>query len=55
MFTVANTSPSTHPSANMFAPTPNPPHPPHNPTPLIYYEKTSYEIDEIVSWDRIFL
>ena len=22
MFTVANTSPSTHPSANMFAPTP---------------------------------
>ena len=30
MFTVANTSPSTHPSANMFAPTPTPPQPRHN-------------------------
>lgn len=30
MFTVANTSPSTHPSANMFAPTPIHPQPRHN-------------------------
>lgn len=30
MFTVDNTSPSTHPAANMFAPTPIHPQPRHN-------------------------
>ena len=30
MFTVDNTSPSTHPAANMFAPTPLHPQPRHN-------------------------